>query len=196
METIRLATWINAPVDRCFLLSLSIDLHVASAYKTGEKAIAGVTTGLIREGETVTFRGRHFGVPWLHTSRVETLRPYSHFRDVMVAGAFRHFQHDHHFAPMDDGTRMRDEVRFTSTGGPLGRLVTKMFVRRRLKAFLMERNAVIKRVAESEEWRRYLGETMEGRAAATQDATARGWSGGALLPNAQGIAIPRTPKAS
>jgi ligand-binding SRPBCC domain-containing protein len=196
METIRLATWIDAPVERCFLLSLSIDLHVASTHQTEERAIAGVTTGLIREGEMVTFRGRHFGMRWRHTSRIEALRSPSYFRDVMVAGVFRRFEHDHHFAPMDDGTRMRDEIRFIAPWGQLGRLATKMFVRRRLKAFLMERNAVIKRVAESEDWRRYLGDRMEGRAGSIGDAMGRGWNGGTLLSNAQGIAIPRTPRAS
>jgi len=75
MEIIRLATWIDAPVERCFLLSLSIDLHVASARGTQEKAIGGVTTGLIGEKETVTFQGRHFGIRLNHTSRIEALRP-------------------------------------------------------------------------------------------------------------------------
>jgi ligand-binding SRPBCC domain-containing protein len=162
METIRLATWINAPVQRCFLLSLSIDLHIASAGNSHEMAVDGVTTGLIGEGQTVTFRGRHFGMRWKHTSRIDVFRPYSHFRDVMVAGAFRHFEHDHHFAPMDDGTRMRDEIHFLAPWGPLGRVLA----RKRLKSFLMERNAVIKRVAESEEWRRYLDEGVEGRVGA------------------------------
>jgi ligand-binding SRPBCC domain-containing protein len=156
METIRLATWIDAPVKRCFLLSLSIDLHVASSGRTKERAIDGVTAGIIGEGEMVTFQGRHFGVRLRHTSRIEILRPYSYFRDVMVAGVFRHFEHDHHFAPLDDGTRVRDEIRFSLRGGPLGRLVAKMFVRRHLTAFLNQRNAAIKQVAESEAWRQYV----------------------------------------
>src|SRR5579864_7760118 len=113
METIRLTTWIDAPVERCFLLSLSIDLHVASTHSTREKAIDGVTEGLIGEGQWVTFKGRHLGLPRRHTSRIEIVRPYSYFRDVMTQGSFRHFEHDHHFAPMDDGTRIRDEVRFS-----------------------------------------------------------------------------------
>jgi ligand-binding SRPBCC domain-containing protein len=187
METIRLATWINAPVERCFLLSLSIDLHVASARDTQEQAIDGVTTGLIGEGQTVTFRGRHYGALRQHTSRIDVLRPHSYFRDVMVAGSFKHFVHEHHFAPMDDGTRMRDEIRFSAPWGPLGQILA----RKRLKAFLMERNAVIKRVAESEEWRRYLDGGIEGLAAAPikSEAAAR-WDGNALLRGPQRIVVP------
>ena len=190
METIRVATWIDAPVERCFLLSLSIDLHVASAQTTGEKAIAGVTTGLIGEGQTVTFQGHHFGLR-RHTSRIDVLRPYSYFRDVMVNGAFRRFEHDHHFAPMDDGTRMRDEVRFTAPWGPLGRILA----RRRLKAFLMERNAVIKRVAESDEWREYLDDMVVSRADAAGNAKKSGWDRSALLRGAGRLAVPQPPNS-
>jgi ligand-binding SRPBCC domain-containing protein len=156
METIRLTTWIEAPVERCFRLSTSIDLHVASTASTGEKAIDGVTSGLIGDGETVTWQGRHFGFNLRHTSQVDVWRPYSYFRDVMIRGAFTRFEHEHFFAPMNDGTRMRDELRFSAPWGPLGRLATKIFLRRYLTTLLMRRNAVIKRVAESEEWHTYL----------------------------------------
>jgi ligand-binding SRPBCC domain-containing protein len=156
METIRLTTWIDAPVDRCFKLSTSIDLHVASTALTGEKAVDGVTSGLISNGETVTWRGRHLGLRLRHTSRIDGWRPSSYFRDVMIHGAFARFEHEHFFAAMDDGTRMRDELRFSAPWGPLGRLAAKMVVRRYLTALLIRRNAAIKRVAESEEWHTYL----------------------------------------
>lgn len=189
METIRLATWIDAPIERCFLLSLSIDLHVASARNTQETAIDGVMTGLIGEGQTVTFRGRHLGAQREHTSRIDVLRPHSYFRDVMVAGSFRHFVHEHHFAPMDDGTRMRDEIRFSVPWGPVGAILA----RKRLKAFLMERNAVIKRVAESEEWRRYLDGRIEVAAPIKNEAAARR-DKNVLLRGPQRIVVPGPPQ--
>jgi ligand-binding SRPBCC domain-containing protein len=186
METIRLETWIDAPVERCFLLCLSVDLHVASAHSSREQAVEGVTTGLISEGETVTFRGRHLGLMLRHESRIEVLRPYSYFRDVMVSGMFSHFEHEHHFAPMDDGTRMREEIRFKAPCGPLGRLATKMLVRRHLAAFLMERNAGIKRVAESEDWHRYLdGRSVTVAVASAEDPAKKRWEATTLLPDSQ-----------
>jgi ligand-binding SRPBCC domain-containing protein len=196
METIRLATWIDAPVERCFLLSLSIDLHIASARRTREKAIGGATSGLIGEGETVTFQGRHFGVPLTHTSRIEILRPYSHFRDVMVSGVFRRFEHDHHFAPMDEGTRMRDEVHFVAPWGPLGRIAAKLFLRRYLTAFLVERNAAIKQAAESEAWRQYLDIGSRTRSAEPSVAatTTTRWDGKALLAAAHEALAASPPK--
>jgi ligand-binding SRPBCC domain-containing protein len=172
METIRLTTWIDAPVERCFKLSASIDLHIASTASTGEKAIEGVTSGLISDGETVTWQGRHFGLKLRHTSRIEAWRPYSYFRDAMIRGAFTRFEHEHFFAPMDDGTRMRDELRFSAPWGMLGRLATKVVLRRHLATLLSRRNALIKRVAESEEWHTYLDGQPE-----MKRATSTGGSG-------------------
>jgi hypothetical protein len=95
---------------------------------------------------------------------------------------------------MDDGTRMRDEIRFSAKWGPLGRLATKLFVRRRLKAFLMERNAVIKRVAESEEWRKYLDGTVDTREATPADGRARGRRDGKTLLRGSQIVAPQPPR--
>jgi len=182
VETIRSETWIDAPVERCFLLSLSIDLHVASARSSREQAIEGVTTGLISEGETVTFRGRHLGLKMLHQSRIAVMRPYSYFRDVMISGVFLRFEHDHHFAAMDEGTRMRDEIRFIPPLGALGRIATKVLVRRHVAAFLMERNRGIKQVAESEDWHRYL----DGQSVTVALAPAKEeWEPGSLMPRSQ-----------
>jgi hypothetical protein len=62
MPKIELTTHINAPIGRVFDLSRSIDLHMESTKKTGEKAIAGKTSGLIELGETVIWRAKHFGI--------------------------------------------------------------------------------------------------------------------------------------
>src|ERR1700727_3043201 len=110
MITIRTMTEVEAPMERCFKLALSIDLQMEA---TGQKAIDGVTDGLIGPGETVTWQIRHFGLRFRHQSLVEVWRPYSYFRDVMISGSFKAYEHEHHFAAMNDGTRIRDEVKFT-----------------------------------------------------------------------------------
>lgn len=67
MPIIHLETPIHAPVEVCFDLSRNIDLHVISTEHTGERAVAGVTSGLIGLGESVTWKVKHFGV-WQHLS--------------------------------------------------------------------------------------------------------------------------------
>jgi len=156
MQTIVVETEIAAPVERCFLLSLSIDLHTESTAQTGERAIAGVTHGLIGLGETVTWQGRHFGLVLTHETQITKYDRPSQFQDVMVKGAFRSFVHDHFFeTDAHGGTRMRDELRSAAPLGVLGRLAEKLVLRRYLRRFLVERNGAIRRAAESDAWMRY-----------------------------------------
>jgi len=156
LPTFEIVTIVRAPVERVFDLSRSIDLHARSTASTGERAIAGVTSGLIGAGEEVTWRARHFGV-WQNLSSKITLfeRP-RHFRDTMLEGAFRRFDHDHFFEPCAEGTRVRDVFDYDSPLGLLGRVADKLFLERYMRSFLVERNRVVTEVAESEEWQKYL----------------------------------------
>jgi hypothetical protein len=54
--SIRLETVIAAPAGDCFHLSLSVDAHTASMSRSGERAIGGVTSGVMKLGDTVTWR--------------------------------------------------------------------------------------------------------------------------------------------
>jgi len=156
VQTITLETRIAAPAMRCFLLSLNVDLHMDSTARTRERAIAGVTRGLIGYGESVTWEGRHFGFLLRHTSKIVSYEAPTFFCDVMAAGMFKSFRHDHHFAEVAAETVMQDVLQFAAPLGLLGVLAEKLVLRRYFEGFLLERNAVIKQVAESEEWRGYL----------------------------------------
>jgi ligand-binding SRPBCC domain-containing protein len=159
VQRIQLETRIAAPANRCFLLSLSVDLHVDSTASTRERAVAGVTAGLIGEGESVTWRGRHFGFMLSHTSKITRYEPPSFFQDVMTAGMFKSFEHDHRFQEQDGETVMRDELRFSAPLRVLGLTVERFVLRNYLTRFLRERNELIKKVAELEMWREYLSKT-------------------------------------
>ncbi|HYR08711.1 MAG TPA: SRPBCC family protein [Longimicrobium sp.] len=157
MITIRLTTHIAAPRERVFDLARSIDLHTRSLDWTGEEPVAGRMSGLIGLGETVTWRARHLGVRQRLTSRISAYERPAYFQDVMVRGAFAWMEHDHWLdATPDGGTVLRDDFRFAAPLGILGRIVETLVLRRYMTRFLERRNAVIKRVAESEEWREFL----------------------------------------
>jgi ligand-binding SRPBCC domain-containing protein len=129
---------------------------MASTAGTKERAVAGVTTGLIAQGESVTWRGRHFGVLLQHTSRITRYEPPAFFQDIMTAGVFKSFEHDHRFHEQNGDTLMQDELRFSAPLGILGTIVERLVLRRYLTRFLCERNQFVKQVAESEMWRKYL----------------------------------------
>lgn len=158
MPVIDITTRISAPIERVFDLSRSVDLHAASTAQTGERAVAGVTNGLMSLGQEVTWRARHFGVWQSLTSRITAFDPPMHFRDSLVRGAFRRFDHDHYFSRHGETTIMRDVFDFESPLGVLGQLVDWLVLSRYMTRFLLARNALIKETAESHQWRRYLPE--------------------------------------
>jgi ligand-binding SRPBCC domain-containing protein len=94
-----------------------------------------------------------------HTSKITRYEPPTFFQDVMTAGLFKSFEHDHRFQEQDGGTIetvMRDELRFSAPFGVLGLMVERLVLRSYLTRFLLERNKFVKKVAESEMWREYL----------------------------------------
>ena len=161
MPAIELTTKIRAPVERVFDLSRSVDLHVASTAKTRECAVGGVTSGLMSLGQEVTWRAKHFGL-WQHlTSRITEFDRPVHFRDSMVHGIFRRFDHDHFFASTSAGTMMRDVFDFESPLRVFGRIADRLFLVRYMTQLLVTRNSLIKTVAEGDAWQNYINATMQ-----------------------------------
>lgn len=156
MPIIKLENQINAPVERVFDLARSIDLHKDSMSQYDEKAVAGVTSGLIEMNETVTWEATHFGVRQKLTSKITAFARPRHFRDSMVSGAFKRFDHDHFFESTGEKTLLKDVFDFDSPLGILGNIADFLFVENHLRKMLEDRNMIIKRIAESEDWRRFL----------------------------------------
>jgi len=142
---------ISAPIEKCFDLARSVEVHLAGNVHFGEQAVAagGVTTGLVGLGERVTWRARHFLVWQELTSEITALERPVYFQDAMISGAFRMMRHDHYFRAIDAGTTEMDDVFvFAAPLGPLGWIAEWLVLRRYMRALLMERNAAIKEFAE------------------------------------------------
>lgn len=150
MPVIELETRIKAPIEVCFDLSTSIDLHIQSTGKTNEKAIAGRTSGLILLNETVTWEATHFGVRQTLTSRITAYKRPFYFRDEQVQGAFKKIEHDHFFEQEGEFVIMKDKFEFESPYGIIGKCFNSLVLKRYLRKFLLIRNEHIKAAAESE----------------------------------------------
>ena len=149
---------INAPAEVCFDLARSIDLHEHSTRHTGEKAVAGITSGLIGIGQSVTWRAKHFGVWQRLTSRITAMERPHRFTDEMVKGAFSFFHHEHLFQETTEGTLMTDTFVYGAPMGILGRIFDRLVLETYMHKLLWERNRVIKEVAESDQRLKYLGD--------------------------------------
>jgi ligand-binding SRPBCC domain-containing protein len=148
MPAIEVVTEILAPIEVCFDLARSIDLHTSSMAGTKERAVGGVTSGLIGLGQEVTWEARHFLVRQRLTSRITLFDRPRHFRDSQVRGAFRRFDHDHFFHEDDGLTVMRDVFDYQSPMGLLGRFADTLFLARYMRRLIERRGLAIKAAAE------------------------------------------------
>jgi ligand-binding SRPBCC domain-containing protein len=147
---------VHTPIERCFLLSTSVEI-VECELKM--RPVRGRTSGLVTGGDTVRWEGWRLGLPQVHESLIEQFDPPVYFRDRMIAGRFARFEHGHAFRDLGSGNvLMQDEVRFTMPWGWPGDLIGQWVLAADIRGLLKRRFARLKRIAESEEWRKYLPE--------------------------------------
>lgn len=150
MTKIELQTTIKASKQIVFDLARNIDIHQQSAGKSNEKAIDGITTGLINYNETVTWRGKHFGIYLTHKSRMTSMDLYDYFTDEMEKGRFAYFKHEHFFSEENGITLMTDQLQYETPFGIVGKLFDLLFLKRHLQNFIIERNKVLKELSEKQ----------------------------------------------
>lgn len=141
-------TEVVAPLELVFDLSLDVDAHRDSMSASNERAIAGVTSGSIGLGESVTWRATHFRIPFTMTSRVTELDRPHRFVDEQVRGPFRAFRHEHVFEARRAVTHMTDRIEFDAPAGPIGRLVERAVLASYLQRLIAVRGGYLKAEAE------------------------------------------------
>ena len=150
MPFIRLETLIAAPIELCFDLSRDLDVHMASSGGTGERAVAGVTSGRVKLGDEITWEAKHLGVRQRLTSKIIAYERPRMFVDEMLRGAFKRWHHTHLFEVRAQGTLKIDVVNYASPFSLLGLIVDMLYLKNYMRRFLLRRNAHIKMVAETQ----------------------------------------------
>lgn len=156
MPTIHITTFIAAPVNVVFDLSRHIGVHKESMSRYKEEAVAGIRFGLIEKEETVTWKARHLFKNRLLRSKITEMKKPDLFIDEQVQGDFKMMKHEHHFKPCENGTIVIDLFYFESPYGVLGKWFNRLYFTGYLKRLLEQRNTTIKKLAESEKWKKIL----------------------------------------
>ncbi len=156
MPKIKLETLIEAPIERVFDLSRSVDLHKLSTKGTNEEVIDGRTSGLIELGDMITWRAKHFGIYQNLTVKITELDKPNMFSDVMLKGAFKRMKHTHRFKNEGTKTIMIDEFEYISPLGMLGRFADFILLEKYMTKFLISKNKELKFFAESDEWKKII----------------------------------------
>lgn len=156
MPTIHLTTFIEAPVDRVFDLTRSIELHKESMKKYHEEAAGGTRFGLAEKEDVIIWKAKHlFKTRYLKVKITEFKKP-EKFVDEQVEGNFKLMKHEHYFKPCENGTIMIDLFSYDIPYGSMGKLFDRVYLRNYVNTLLRERNQVIKDFAESKKWQRLL----------------------------------------
>jgi ligand-binding SRPBCC domain-containing protein len=154
MFTISDSIFINAPIERCFLLSTNIELVGRTL---GMKPIEGKTSGTVVGDDRLLWAGWKFGLPHLHETHITGYERPAYFQDTMGRGRFKRFQHDHYFYEMDERTVLNDKIRFSMPLGFVGRLVGQFVLVPYISRRLRKRLVLLKQLAESRKgWQQYV----------------------------------------
>jgi ligand-binding SRPBCC domain-containing protein len=153
MYTISETTHVDAPIDRCFLLATSVKLVSRTL---GMRPLERPATGQIGPNDQVIWHGWKFGLPQVHETLITAYERPHYFQDTMGRGRFKRYQHELTLTEIDGHTLLHDKIRFSLPLGWAGEVVAKHlmvpYLARRLHIHLQ----VLKRVAESNDWRNYL----------------------------------------
>ena len=151
MTTIKIITHYFAPIETVFDTNRNIDIHQQSASKTMEVAIAGITSGLINKNETVTWKGKHFGVYLTHQSLISEMDFPTYFVDEQLKGQFKSFKHQHFFEQKENYVEVTDILEYETPFGIFGQLFDKLLLKKHLTNFIIHRNTVLKNLAEKQQ---------------------------------------------
>ena len=179
-DTVHDTAVVRAPLQRLWALSTRVELVKNTL---GMKLAGGTTSGFVRDGSRVVWKGWKFGLPTEHHTLItgyaaphdavaeptlapelhaETLgQPVAWFQDSQERGRFAFFQHDHWLRQQTgpDGqpqTLLEDEVHFRLPFGALGRLASRLLLEPYIRRLVKRRFASLKDLAEGDGWREWV----------------------------------------
>ena len=74
---------------------------------------------------------------------------YDYFVDEMEEGKFKTFKHEHFFEEKNRLTIMTDQLQYETPFGIFGKLFDVLFLKKHLTQFILERNKILKVIAEN-----------------------------------------------
>lgn len=148
MPLIEHKQFIKAPIEVCFDLARDLGVHTQTAFQTKGRVVGGVKQGLLEEGDCVTWEFTLFGIKQRVTSRVIFMEKPHSFVEKMVKGPFKSFIYIHQFMEEEEGTTMIDHFQYTLRFIPIGNLMDRLLLAKRMEHFIVTRATELKKIAE------------------------------------------------
>ena len=131
------------------------DLETVFAFFAKPENLATITPGWLRfkiltpspipmrEGAVIDYLIGLGPVPTRWRSMITTYDPPHLFVDEQLAGPYSFWHHTHRFGHADEGTLLRDEVRYVLPFGPVGELGHTLVIKKQLEGIFTHRAKVI-----------------------------------------------------
>jgi ligand-binding SRPBCC domain-containing protein len=97
----------------------------------------------MRPGALIDYQIKLGPFPTRWRTMITAFDPPHLFVDEQLSGPYSFWHHTHRFEARDNGTLIKDEIRYILPFGPLGRLVHALAVRRQLQGIFAHRRRVI-----------------------------------------------------
>jgi hypothetical protein len=151
---------IRAPVARVFDLVRSVDVHTATSSTIGGRAVAGKISGLAELDDVTTYSARFFGLRFKLAARVTALESPHRMTESLERGLFSEFGHVYTLRLLESGAiELTDAFSFRSPFGFIGALFDSLILKPIMTRAMTARLEGLRRIAESDEWRRFLPDT-------------------------------------
>jgi ligand-binding SRPBCC domain-containing protein len=101
------------------------------------------TPVVMKDGAVIDYTIQPFGFPLRWTTLITEFSPPHRFVDLQLHGPYAYWHHTHSFTETDDGTIVKDNVRYVLPFGLLGRAVHALVVRRQLSRIFDIRSRIL-----------------------------------------------------
>ena len=141
---------IRAPIAIVFDAERDVSFHTSTQSHRCERAISGVTSGLLRLDDEVEWEAIHFGIRQRLKVRISEMNLPFYFKDEMTKGIFHSFSHEHYFSEIDtSNTLKKDIIKFSAPFWPLGLIAERLFLRSYMSRFIHRKNSDFKAILEN-----------------------------------------------
>jgi len=149
MNVIKTSIIVDAPIDYVFDCERNITVHQETQKDRNEKAISGVTQGLINLNQEVEWKATHFGFNQKLRVKITKMDKPNLFVDELVKGIFKDYKHEHYFKSLHDKcTKKSDIIYFQSPFSFIGNIFDTLILKKYLLNFLNTKNSQFKTIVE------------------------------------------------
>jgi hypothetical protein len=149
---------IEAPIERCFDLVRSVEVHEYTTEIIRGRAEGGRLEGLWQRGDRTLWSAVFFGCRFQLTMEASLVESPHFYNETLVKGLLRNFAHKYTLTTLESGlTVVRDELEVVSWLSLIVPPADKWLLYKRMQFIVRDRLVKIKLIAESSQWRDYLG---------------------------------------